>query len=317
MINKIAIASCWALCVLATSPEARAWGSKGHRITAQVAAERLTPAASAAVTALLDGGDLASGSTWADEMRGNRDNPGFWSITATWHYVNLAPGTDYANSPKEPRGDAVVALETFTAILLDEPLPPGPVSTALAAYFNEFDPHSIEVKRFALKFALHILGDLQQPLHAGYAEDRGGNAIAIVWQGENTNLHTLWDTRLLDFGGITEAAYVRRLHNRLDHTPNSDVRGMERGDPRDWLNESLRLLERIHAHDDDGTTLETSYAAEFVPTVETQMIKGALRTAYYLNNVFGGWPVAAPAAPLPAGISHWPNSPRSGELAGR
>jgi hypothetical protein len=317
MTMKTTIACVWTLCMLAASHDTLAWGSKGHRITAQVAAERLTPAANAAVTTLLEGSDLATASTWADDMRGNRDNPEFWSTAATWHYVNLAPATDYANSPKEPRGDAVVALETFTAILLDEPLPPGPVSAALATYFADFDPHSTEVKRFALKFALHLLGDLQQPLHAGYAEDRGGNAIAVVWQGETTNLHSLWDTKLLDFGGITEAAYIRRLHNRLDHTPNSDVRSMERIDPRGWLNESMRLLERIHAHDDDGATLETSYAAEFVPTVETQMIKGALRTAYYLNNIFGGWPVAAPAAPVPTGISNWPNSPMSGGLAGR
>lgn len=316
MPMKTAIVSCCTFFVLVASQDSLAWGSKGHRITAQVATSRLTPAANAAVTALLEGDDLATASTWADEMRSNRDNPGFWATAATWHYVNLAPGTDYANSPKEPRGDAVVALETFTAILLDEPLPQGPVTTALTAYFTGFDPHSTTVKRFALKFALHILGDLQQPLHAGYAEDRGGNAINVVWQGDTTNLHSLWDSKLLDFGGIAEAAYVRRLHNRLDHTPNSDVRNMERGDPREWLNESRRLLERIHAHDDDSTIVETSYAAEFVPTVETQMIKGALRTAYYLNNIFGGWPVAVLPVAAPTGVSNWPNSPMSGGLAG-
>lgn len=317
MAMKTTIASLWAFFMMAASLDALAWGVKGHRIIALVAADRLMPAAQAEVTALLQGEDLATAAVWADEMRDNHDDPAFWSAASTWHYARLTPGVDYANAPKEPRGDAVTALETFTAILLDEPLPSGPVSTALASYFKDFDPHSVEVKRFALKFALHILGDLQQPLHAGYAQDHGGNAIAIQWQGESTNLHSLWDTRLLDLAGITEQAYARRLHNRLDHTPNSDVRTMERGDPREWLRESLRLLERIHAHDADGVVLEKSYAAEFVPTVETQMVKGALRTAYYLNNVFGGWPIAAPVEIVPVGGGDWPISPNSGELAGR
>lgn len=301
---KTTIASFWTLLLLAASADVLAWGSKGHRIIALVAAERLMPAAQAEVAALLQGDDLATASTWADEMRGSRDKAAFWSTAATWHYVNLAPGSNYANSPKEARGDAVVALETFTAILLDEPLPQGPVSAALAAYFSDFDPHSIEVKRFALKFAVHILGDLQQPLHAGYAADRGGNQIALVWQGKDINLHSLWDTTLPDFSGLNEQAYTKRLLNRLDHTPNSDIHSMERGDPREWLDESTRLLKRIHVHDDDSVMQEKSYAAEFVPTVETQMVKGALRTAYYLNSIFGGWPVATQPLPVDIGVSN-------------
>lgn len=288
--------------LLVISPLALAWGPKGHRIIAMVASERLLPATRASVTALLGTDDLAAAATWADEMRSSTDNPSFWADHASqWHFVNLVPGSSYADSPKNVRGDAIVALETFTAILLDEPLPDGPVTAALGDYFPEFDQHSLEAKRFALKFALHIIGDLQQPLHAGYADDRGGNAVTVVWQGESTNLHSLWDSKLLDYGGIEETAYARRLRNRIDRTPNSDIGVMERSGPLSWLDESSIMLERIHRHDAEIDHLGHDYAAQFVPTVESQLVKGALRTAWYLNNLFGGWPVATAKRPaIPA-----------------
>ena len=284
--------------LIVMSPCVLAWGPKGHRIIAELASGRLLPATQSSVTALLGDEDLAAAATWADEMRSSTDNTRFWAEhAAQWHFVNLAPGLDYANSPKHPRGDAIVALEAFTAILIDQPLPAGPVTTALLDYFAGADLHSVDAKRFALKFALHILGDLQQPLHAGYAADRGGNAISVVWRGETTNLHALWDSKLLDYNKIDESAHVRRLRSRIQRTPISDISVMERSDPAAWLDESAEMLERIHSHDNEASNLGEAYAAQFVPTVESQLVKGALRTAWYLNNLFGGWPVAtAPAA---------------------
>ncbi len=275
-----------------------AWGAKGHHIIAELASERLLPATQSTVSILLGGESLTAAATWADEMRSSTDNPLFWAEhAAQWHFVNLAPGLDYANSPKHPRGDAIVALETFTAILLDQPLPSGPVTAALLDYFAGADLHSADAKRFALKFALHILGDLQQPLHAGYADDRGGNAVSVVWRGEATNLHTLWDSKLLDYSSLDEATHVRRLRSRIERTPTSDISVMQRSDPAAWLDESAEMLERIHSHDNEAGNLGDAYAAQFVPTVESQLVKGALRTAWFLNNLFGGWPVAtAPAA---------------------
>ena len=280
------------------SPWAQAWGPKGHRIIAALANERLLPATQTSVAALLGTDDLAAASTWADEMHGTTDNARFWTDhAAQWHFVVLPPGYDYTSAPKHPQGDAIIALETFTAILLGQPLPESTVAKALADYFPDFDPHSPEVKRFALKFALHIIGDLQQPLHAGYATDDGGNSVDVLWQGESTTLHRLWDSQLLEYAGIEEPAYVRRLRSRIDRTPRSDIGVMENSGPLQWLDESVIMLERIHRHDGESLHLGDDYAAQFVPTVESQLVKGALRTAWYLNNIFGGWPVAAsPAA---------------------
>ena len=283
-----------AFLLVGISPWAQAWGPKGHRIIAALASERLLPATHARVALLLGSDDLAAAATWADEMPSSAEDVRFWTDhAARWHFVSLVPDLDYPSTLQDQRGDAIVALETFTAILLDQPLPEGAVTDALDNYFADFDPHSAEVKRFALQFALHILGDLQQPLHTGYAADSRGDSLEVLWQGEATTLHSLWDSQLLEYGGIAEAAYVRRLRSRIERTPRSDIVVMESSEPMRWLDESAAILERIRRYHAETDAPGDDYAARFVPTVESQLVKGALRTAWYLNNLFGGWPVAA------------------------
>jgi S1/P1 Nuclease len=280
--------------LLSANSAAWAWGSKGHRIIAAVAEQRLTATTEAQVRQLLQNEDMATASLWADTMRGSLDNPAFWTdYAASWHYVNIPTGSDYAGSPKNPYGDALLAVDTFSAILRDAPLPPGPVQAGLARYFQPFDPHSSEVKRFALRFLLHILADLQQPLHSGYAADRGGNAIEVVWQGKATNLHSLWDSLLLDEKQLDATAYVDRLQSRLSRTSAADINTLEHAEIASWLQESNRLLQRIYVIDYSLRALGPDYAAEFVPMIEALLLKGGLRTAAVLNAIFAG--TSAPA----------------------
>jgi hypothetical protein len=284
------------------SSSAYAWGAKGHRVIGALAEQRLTPAARARVTAILEGEDLATVSTWADEMRSSGDKPGFWTdYAANWHYVNVAPGADYASSVKNPRGDAYAALETFVAILLDQPVPEGPVREGLVLYFGELDTHAADVKRFALKFLVHIVGDLQQPLHSGYADDRGGNEARVTWFGAPSNLHAVWDTRLVEQTGLAYPELARRLGGRIARTPASDIRLWESAAPIAWIAEAQDTLQRIYERHATQTELDSRYAAAFVPTVELQLLKGGLRTAHVLNSLFGGWPVGS-----------WRDSPTAG-----
>jgi hypothetical protein len=273
---------------------ALAWGQRGHRIIGEIAEHHLTAASQAAVRELLDGDDLATASTWADEMRNATDNPEFWNrYASTWHYVNLPKGvSDYAAAPHDnDTGDAWQALEAFTAILSDQAVPAGPVRKGLELYFGDLtrDPHA--VKAFALRFMVHILGDLQQPLHSGYADDSGGNKVQVTWFGRNTNLHTLWDTQLLENQDLSYLEHARRFENRIAHMPLSDIRQMEQSDPQVWITEARVLLERIYARHTENPALSYEYAAEFTPTVELQLERGGLRTANVLNSIFGGWPV--------------------------
>lgn len=281
-----------AVLLLLYSGSVLAWGNKGHRVIAAIAEQRLTPATRAAVTNILGAEDLGTAALWADTMRSANDNPEFWSrYAASWHYLNVPPGQDYADSNPDPRGDAYVALQAFAAILQNQAVPEGPVRDGLELYFGTLDPQSPELKRFALRFLIHITADLQQPLHSGYADDRGGNTIDVLWFGEPSNLHSLWDTLLVEQAKLDVAAYARRFANRLEHMPTSDVRVMESVEPLVWISESRRILERMYARHDDRNAFDAYYAAAFVPTAELQLLKGGLRTAYLLNSLFGGWPV--------------------------
>jgi hypothetical protein len=131
-----------------------AWGQNGHRVTGALAEPLLSRKAKAQITAILGNESLAEASTWADEMRSSPEE--FWQKTASpWHYVTVPEGKTYVEVGAPPEGDAYTALKQFAVTLKD------PKAT-------------LAEKQLALRFSIHIIGDLHQPLHVGTRGDRGG-----------------------------------------------------------------------------------------------------------------------------------------------
>jgi hypothetical protein len=205
------------LCVWAVLPApVHAWGAEGHRLIAALAAQHLGAKAREAVRRLLEPGEtLESVSTWADEVRPRRPE------TAPWHYVNLPAsrpaGGWAAHCPKE-----------------------GCVASAVVAMREKLRAPGIgrQEQAEALKFFVHFLSDLHQPLHAGNAEDRGGNAIPVVFLGRATNLHSFWDTTLLQVLFERQPSKREALSSRLSE---SELRRLSHGGLEDWLWESRGL----------------------------------------------------------------------------
>lgn len=167
---------CIVLAVAGGGPlDAGAWGAEGHRLIAELAEARLTDATRAEVNRLLalePGASLVSISTWADEVRS--------PTTAAWHYVNLPrdAGCHYATAQSCVQGNCVVgAIDRQVDVL---------AST-----------QSDEERLKALKYVTHLVADVHQPLHAGFADDRGGNNYQLQAFGRGTNLHALWDSGLI------------------------------------------------------------------------------------------------------------------------
>lgn len=239
---------------------ALAWGRLGHRVTGEIAQHYLTPAARTQVTAILGTEDLAEASNYADVMRA--DPSTFWQKTASpWHYVTVPPHTHYGDVAAPPEGDAVTALAGFARTLRDPKA-------------------SHDDKALALRFTVHIIGDLQQPLHAGNGTDKGGNDVRVNWFGRSTNLHSVWDSDMIDGEGLSYTEMTAWLLRRItpaDRTRWSSV------EPRDWIAESAALRDGIYPAQ---PSLSYDYSFANLPVAERRLAMGGVRIAAYLNDLF-------------------------------
>ncbi|GAA1481917.1 S1/P1 nuclease [Gordonia sinesedis] len=266
VMRKLLVASLVALCavvsvVLAAGP-ARAWGVQGHNASASVADARLTPAVRAEVTRLLAGEPnptLAGVSTWADEVRAN--DPELGSKSAPWHYVNIAENNCTYDAAVNGNGgnNVVAAITEQSRIMADRSAP-------------------LAERRQALKFVVHFVGDIHQPMHDGYARDRGGNETRVTYEGRDTNMHSLWDSGLLRSGESATALATRLLALPAPQLGSTD--------PAQWAQQGCRIA--VGAYPPAGTTtLGADYTAKYRPVVESQLRLAGERLARLLNEKLG------------------------------
>ena len=237
-----------------------AWGPKGHRISAHIAENLLDQRAKTAISELLGAQDLAAASFWADQMRGN-PSP-FWQEQASaYHYVTVPPGRTYAEVGAPGKGDAVTALAQFRHILAD--------SGSSRAH-----------KQLALRFSLHIIQDLHQPLHVGNGSDRGGTRKRVKLLGKTTNLHRVWDTDLIVLSKRPEKEWIDRLLARLSE---DSLAQWSNTDPETWIAESARLRDSIYPAQE---SIEMDYVERQLPALEARLLQSAVRVAAYFNELY-------------------------------
>ena len=254
-----------------------AWGKTGHRVIAAIADTQLSGLARAHVEQILGPGEsLDEAATWPDEMR-SAPEP-FWQKTATpWHYVTVS-GTIYDHAP--PEGDALEALKHFRTVLQDPSA-------------------SIADKQLALRFIVHLVGDLHQPLHVGKCCDRGGNDVKVTFFGKPTNLHALWDSQLVDDEQLSFTEMAAKLERHIN--PEDVVKWWDTN-PRDWISESAEIRDTVYPTKGDMPKpakgkkvkksepvlpdLSYSYVYRFTPVIERRLSQGGVRLAAYLNALF-------------------------------
>ncbi len=232
-----------------------AWGSQGHQVVAMLAEAQLSPQARKEVNKLLalePGETLASISTWADEHR----NP----ATAAWHYVNFPRDTCVYEAKRDcPDGKCVVAaIEKQLEILQTET--------------------SDEKRLLALKYLVHFVGDVHQPLHAGYADDRGGNTYQLQAFMRGSNLHAFWDTGMLKALDQDNESIVRGLLIRpipLNTAPFN---------PSGAAEESCKIVGKPGFYPE--RTVTPAYIETYTPVMLYQLALAGSRLAKVLNRVF-------------------------------
>ena len=254
---------CALLLGLAAGPAA-AWGKLGHRLVGSLAAAELTPIARAEVGRLLAGEPvptLAGVSTWADELRDN--NPELGKRTSKWHYVNIAEqGCTFDASTACAKDDCVVgAIAAQTRVLADR-------------------TRSDADRRDALKFVVHFIGDVHQPLHAGYARDKGGNDVQLQFDGRGSNLHSLWDSGLLNAMQVDDAAHLQRLRalSLVVELP----RDGRFPDAAGWAEASCRVMAQPGFYP-GSPKLDAAYPARWSALVDERLRQAGTQLAAVLN----------------------------------
>jgi hypothetical protein len=232
--------------------QAFAWGTEGHQVIANLAHAQLTPKARKEVERLLalePGQTMASISTWADEHR----NPS----SAAWHYVNFPRDSCTYEAERDcPDGRCVVgAIERQLEVLAS----------------NAPD----EKRLTALKYVIHLVGDVHQPLHAGYRDDKGGNTYQLQAFMRGSNLHALWDSGLLrslneDVESLTEK--LRRLPLPTE-TRDLNIAHV--------AVESCRIVALLGFYPQRLVGLD--YIERFTPTLEQRLVSAGARLAGFIN----------------------------------
>lgn len=243
------------------------WGREGHRLVAALAATLLRPEARAKVDSLLDGNSMAAVSSWADSIRRFRRE------TAPLHYVDIPlDATAYDSARDCPAGRCIItAIAEERRVLADTAAPPA-------------------ARAEALRFLIHFLGDLEQPLHCENHDDRGGNSVRVTLFGRPTNLHAVWDSGLLHDRGLTEAALFDSLRATLD---TANLRQIASGTVVQWAEQAHDLARRAYAEVPPDDSLGARYERTEIGVVDAQLIRGAVRLAVVLNNALAPKPSAS------------------------
>jgi hypothetical protein len=276
---------------LLTPNPAAAWGDRGHEATALIAYRHLTPKARVALDALLasDGDtltppDFASRATWADKYRSTHRE------TAAWHFVDI----------EIDRPDLAAACFGFPPLKAAEAASEGPAQDCIVNKINEFfaelkNPATTPAERIlALKFLIHFIGDLHQPLHTADHGDRGGNCIALSPSpdGQDNNLHAYWDVGVVAALGNSALKIAAALDAEITH---EDVQAWTSGNSAGWAMESFALGQRDAyalamrptCQLPGSVALSADYQARARQDAAMQLKKAGVRMAGLLNDALG------------------------------
>ena len=129
---------------------------------------------------------------------------------------------------------------------------------------------------------VHLVGDLHQPLHIGQKEDKGGNTVQVQWFGQGTNLHTVWDSKMIEEWNMS---YLELANNAKDLSKD-EIKAIEKGTVVDWVDEVHEITKEVYKSAKKGENLKYRYSYDHFGTVRTQLQKGGIRLAKILNEIF-------------------------------
>ncbi len=231
-----------------------AWGKTGHRAVAEIAYQHLNPEAKLKIADILGDNYFPLYANWADDIRSDKNNP----LSEAHHYSNMPLEVNYEDS-KQSTDDVFNLLKR----MIDQ--------------LDNINASKVE-KAVAIKFIIHLVGDMHQPMHLGLADDLGGNLIPVKWFGKETNLHKLWDEDLIDYSRLSYTELAR-----FAGTPyEAELNDMLNKSVVQWIDETHEQTRLIYANL-DNKEYEYAYYSQFIPVVYLQIQRAGFRLANLLN----------------------------------
>ncbi len=242
--------------LITMSNKSMAWGKKGHEMVAQIAFRFLDDSTQKIVKSFLGNLSIEEAANWMDDERGNS----YYNYMRTWHYLDIDKGQVYEASSERNiitvLHSAIVELRNYKSIKRKE------------------------TKRDLL-LIFHLIGDLHQPLHTGYAIDKGGNTININSNSVSGNLHSVWDTQIIDAKNITLDSCMK-LFNSMD---TAEIAEAKRVNELKWMYQSRSLLDTVYNF--QNGFLDQQYIDRNALVIKKQLVIAGIRLAAILNEVFG------------------------------
>lgn len=243
--------------------QANAWGVLGHRIVGQIAESYLSPNAKREIKKILGTESIAIATNWADFIKSDTT----LSYFSPWHYVDVKSGLSYNEFQSYLKTDTVTDAYTKLNFLIKE---------LKNRYLLK------DKKAMYLKLLIHIVGDIHQPLHVGHPEDEGGNKIKVTWFGTPTNLHSVWDARLIDFQQLSYTEYT----NAINHITRARLSMLQKQHLNDWLYQTYQIAETVYGDIKPDDKLGYLYNYKFIGILNQQLLTGGIHLAALLNDIF-------------------------------
>lgn len=244
--------------ILFLSFKAGSWGLTGHRVTGEIAQNHLSRKAQKEIKRILGDETLAEAANFMDFIKSEPK----YDYMGTWHYVTIPAGETYGTAKKEPLGDIIWAINKFTGELMSDTL-------------------TREEEVFALRCLIHLVGDIHQPLHVGNGTDRGGNDVRIKYFWQNSNLHRIWDSGMIDGQLLSYSEWT----NKLDHADKATIEKWQSASVEEWAYESQAMLTSVYDFgDQDNLTYRYNY--DHLHEVELRLHQAGIRLAGLLNKIY-------------------------------
>jgi len=234
--------------------KSHAWSEKGHAMVAQVAFSYLDEVTKKNVLSYLDGMTIEDAANWMDNIKGDKSK----DFMNAYHYANFPKGFRVADR----EGANIVHVLNNTILEL-----------------GAKDKLSKEEIKMKILFLFHLVGDLHQPLHVGYGNDRGGNNVQLNYQTRGTNLHSFWDSGIISSQNITLANCLNaQIYS------SEELKTIKAINIVSWSEESRSLLEHVYSY--GNPKVQDKYVAESAKIIEKQIQKAGIRLASILQTFF-------------------------------